>query len=52
MTGLELVSENAIDKWRNIIGPTNSSQAKVEAPSSLRAIFGTDNTRNAVHGSD
>ena len=26
--------------------------ARAEAPKSLRAIFGTDNTQNACHGSD
>jgi nucleoside diphosphate kinase len=26
--GLELVSENAIKKWREVIGPTNSTVAK------------------------
>lgn len=52
VTGMELVASNAVDKWRQLIGPTNSLQAKQSAPNSLRAIFGTDNTRNAVHGSD
>ena len=52
VTGMELVAENAIEKFRRFIGPTNSSTAKVEAPGSLRAIFGTDGTKNAIHGSD
>eukprot|EP00243_Klebsormidium_subtile_P004155 TRINITY_DN17940_c0_g1_i1.p1 TRINITY_DN17940_c0_g1~~TRINITY_DN17940_c0_g1_i1.p1 ORF type:complete len:379 (-),score=90.80 TRINITY_DN17940_c0_g1_i1:275-1411(-) len=49
---MELVAENAIAKWRKLIGPTNSDTARAEAPDSLRANFGTDNTRNACHGSD
>lgn len=49
---MELVASNAVDKWRQLIGPTNTLQAKQSAPNSLRALFGTDNTRNAVHGSD
>lgn len=49
---MELVSENAIDKWRGLIGPTNTLTAKSSAPDSLRALFGTDGTKNAVHGSD
>lgn len=28
VTGLELVSENAIEKWRQVIGPTNTLAAK------------------------
>jgi nucleoside-diphosphate kinase len=35
-----------------LIGPTNTITAKQQAPNSLRAIFGTDGTKNAVHGSD
>lgn len=50
--GMELVAANAIQKWRSFIGPTNSLKAKAEAPNSIRAMFGTDGTKNAVHGSD
>lgn len=50
--GMELVKDGAIQGWRNFIGPTNTEKAKQEAPGSLRAIFGTDGTKNAVHGSD
>lgn len=50
--GLGLVGDDAIARWRQVIGPTNSSAAKAEAPGSIRALFGTDQTRNAVHGSD
>lgn len=49
---MELVADNAIDKWRALIGPTNTLAAKQEKPDSLRAYFGTDGTKNAVHGSD
>jgi nucleoside diphosphate kinase len=28
VTGMELVAENAIDKWRALIGPTNTIVAK------------------------
>lgn len=50
-TGMELVAENAVAKFREVLGPTNTATAKAEAPSSIRACFGTDNTRNACHGS-
>ena len=49
---MELVADSAVDKWRQLIGPTNTLKAKEEAPHSLRALFGTDGTKNAVHGSD
>jgi nucleoside-diphosphate kinase len=39
---LELVSAQAIRKWRDLIGPTDSNKARQESPNSLRAHFGTD----------
>ena len=47
----ELTGEGAVSKWRALLGPTNSAEARREAPDSIRALFGTDNTRNACHGS-
>ena len=52
VVGMELIADSAIDKWRQFIGPTNTLKAKQEAPNSIRALFGTDGTQNAVHGSD
>ena len=52
VTGLELVAENAVERWRHTIGPTNTNNARTQAPNSIRARFGTDGTKNAVHGSD
>lgn len=49
---MELMSLDAINRWRNLIGPTDCAQARSEAPNSMRAKFGKDNTRNACHGSD
>ena len=49
---IEMKGENAVQVWREMLGPTNSAQARRDAPSSIRAQFGTDNTRNACHGSD
>eukprot|EP01013_Petalomonas_cantuscygni_P018620 TRINITY_DN36092_c0_g1_i1.p1 TRINITY_DN36092_c0_g1~~TRINITY_DN36092_c0_g1_i1.p1 ORF type:complete len:475 (-),score=124.03 TRINITY_DN36092_c0_g1_i1:226-1650(-) len=37
--------------WRSVIGPTDSNKARTDAPDSLRAHFGTDGRRNALHGS-
>ena len=44
-----LEGENAIPRWRDLMGATDPAKA---APESLRAQFGTSHTRNAVHGSD
>lgn len=52
IVGMELVHKDAISKWRECLGPTNSINAKKEAPNSIRAKFGTDGTKNACHGSD
>lgn len=52
IVGMELVGENAIKKWRQLLGPTNSLVAKKEQPQSIRARFGIDGTKNSCHGSD
>lgn len=49
---LVLRREDAIRGWRTLMGPTNVEVARTEAPTCIRAIFGTDHTRNATHGSD
>ncbi|KAJ3323047.1 thioredoxin domain-containing protein 6 [Boothiomyces sp. JEL0866] len=47
-----LEKEGAIDAWRELAGPTNSVKARDIAPQSIRALYGTDGSQNAVHGSD
>ncbi len=44
-----LEKENAINDYRELMGATNSKEAK---PGTIRALYGTDIERNAVHGSD
>lgn len=51
VTGMELVSEDAVAKFRDVLGPTNAQEAKQIAPRTLRAAFGSDSMRNAIHGS-
>jgi len=46
-----LSREDAVDGWRQVIGPTDPEKAKEEAPDSLRAQFGQSVLQNAVHGS-
>lgn len=52
IVGLELVATDCIKLWRDLIGPTNCQIARVEAPKSLRALYGQEGVRNACHGSD
>ncbi|XP_003390308.1 PREDICTED: nucleoside diphosphate kinase homolog 5-like [Amphimedon queenslandica] len=47
-----LAKQNAIKEWKELLGPTDSRRAKEEEPRSLRACYGHDNTKNALHGSD
>lgn len=52
VVAMVLKKDKAVTSWRKYIGPTNTEKAKAEAPDSIRAIYGTDGTHNAVHGSD
>ncbi len=52
IVGMEIVGKDAVTAWRKLIGPTNSEVARREAPNSIRALYGTDGSKNAVHGSD
>ncbi len=44
-----LEGEDAIARWRELMGPTNSNEAPA---GTIRGDFGTDIERNASHGSD
>ena len=46
---LALEKENAVEEWRNLMGATNSKEAK---PGTIRNKYGTDVSMNATHGSD
>jgi nucleoside-diphosphate kinase len=46
---LVLQAENAIQRWRDLMGPTNSTEAP---EGTVRGDFGTDIEHNASHGSD
>lgn len=48
---MSAIGENAVKRWRDFIGPMDSEAAKRDAPHTLRAIYGTDITKNGVHGS-
>ena len=44
-----LEGENAISRWRDLMGPTDATKAPKDT---LRGEFGTSIERNATHGSD
>ncbi|XP_044517795.1 nucleoside diphosphate kinase homolog 5 [Gracilinanus agilis] len=51
LVAMILARHNAIPYWLDLMGPSNSLKAKETHPDSLRAIYGTDELRNALHGS-
>ncbi|XP_014665953.1 PREDICTED: nucleoside diphosphate kinase 7-like isoform X2 [Priapulus caudatus] len=49
---LELMAENGVQKWQELLGPSDPAEAKVHASGSIRAQFGGCKLRNACHGPD
>ncbi|XP_010733914.3 nucleoside diphosphate kinase homolog 5 [Larimichthys crocea] len=47
-----LARDNAIAHWKSIIGPVNSIKARETHPECLRAKYGTNDLKNALHGSE
>jgi nucleoside diphosphate kinase len=45
-----LTKWNAVAEWRRMVGPVDPEEAKLLSPESLRAKYGLDILRNAVHG--
>ena len=46
---LSLEREDAVSKWREVIGATNPEEA---TEGTIRALYGKNTGNNAVHGSD
>ncbi|XP_030315053.1 nucleoside diphosphate kinase homolog 5 [Calypte anna] len=51
LVAMVLARHDAVSYWKELLGPTNSLRAQRTHPHSLRAIYGTDDLRNALHGS-
>eukprot|EP00927_Polykrikos_kofoidii_P047641 TRINITY_DN41900_c0_g1_i1.p1 TRINITY_DN41900_c0_g1~~TRINITY_DN41900_c0_g1_i1.p1 ORF type:complete len:1512 (+),score=345.39 TRINITY_DN41900_c0_g1_i1:119-4654(+) len=47
-----LEGRGAVGRWKLICGPSHSGLARQISPESLRAVWGTDGTSNALHSSD
>ncbi|XP_032281189.1 nucleoside diphosphate kinase homolog 5 isoform X3 [Halichoerus grypus] len=52
LVAMILARHKAISYWKELLGPSNTLVAKETHPDSLRAIYGTDDLRNALHGSN
>jgi len=49
IAAMVLEGDNAIGRWRDLMGPTDATKAP---PETIRGRFGTSLQNNAVHGSD
>ncbi|KAJ3024833.1 UNVERIFIED_CONTAM: Thioredoxin domain-containing protein 3, partial [Siphonaria sp. JEL0065] len=49
---MELSKVNAIQAWRDIVGPRDPRDAQKDAPRSLRGLYGQDRLINTFHASD
>lgn len=51
IVGMELVGENAIQKWQDLMGPRDPIEARRLEPNSLRALYGHDSSATSgFHG--
>lgn len=52
VVALELVGEDAVERWLTTLGPRDPIEARKSAPDSLRALYGGDSSvLNGFHGS-
>lgn len=47
---MALTKWNAVAEWKKMMGAVDPEEAKLLSPNSLRAKYGIDILRNAVHG--
>lgn len=50
VVAMELVGDDGINRWRNLIGPTDPMEARKTNPDSLRALYGQETSSNGFHG--
>ena len=50
--GMEVRQEDVVNKLRALVGPHDPDIAKKLRPNTIRALFGNDRVRNAVHCTD
>merc|ERR1712168_1709219 len=51
VVAIELACCNAVSRWLTMLGPEDSQDARQSHPDSLRALYGSDLVKNALHGS-
>lgn len=49
---LEIRQEDAVNKFRELCGPHDPELAKTLRPKTIRAVFGQDRVKNAIHCTD
>jgi len=52
LVAMILAREDAVQQWRQVMGPTQVYRARYTHPTSLRGLWGLTDTRNSAHGSD
>lgn len=52
IVALELVGDNAVERWKDILGPEDPAEARKTAPASLRAIYGLERASNGFHAAE
>ena len=50
VVGMRLTRLDAVNHWRQVMGPTDPKVAKQESPNSIRAQYGKSMKENIVHG--
>ncbi|XP_063269422.1 nucleoside diphosphate kinase homolog 5 isoform X3 [Prinia subflava] len=51
IVAMVLARNRAVAYWKELLGPSNSLRARITHANSLRALYGTDELRNGLHGS-
>ncbi len=52
LLAMEIRQENVVAAFRNLVGPNDPEIAKYLRPNTLRAQYGMDRVKNAVHCTD